>query len=82
MEITKPCLSPYHPFKQKTYTYRGWENESQNYCSSCNHFQTVVKMFFSAALMPMPTLYGDKLIELNREQAQDILDQVFDERVK
>ncbi len=80
--ITKPCLSPCHPFKQKTYKYDpAFKNHlsSPNYCISCMHLVNLSKSLLQASLMPHESLYGEKQIQLTREQALDMVNDIYDD---
>jgi hypothetical protein len=81
--ITKSCLAEFHPFKQKTYKYHGWEEESQIYCSSCYHYIKCMDVILGSLLIGgMPTLYGNSTVRLTKEQAIQFLDGMYYARGK
>lgn len=80
--LIKPCLATFHPFKQKTYKYHGWEGESPNYCSSCYSYYNFMLNVLTAMSFPKETLYGNSMIELTREEMHSIVDVVYDKKEK
>lgn len=80
-KIKKPCLAPYHPFKQIWYWHDPeYSGSSPNYCSSCSHFHKMLLMMIHGLLLrPYETLYGNKTIQLTREDAHALLDEAFDQ---
>lgn len=79
--MKKPCLAPYHPFKQKWYNYN-FEYDHPNYCSSCNSHRKITESILAAAVLPRRTLYGDSIITISREDAHAFIDEVYDEKEK
>jgi hypothetical protein len=77
--MKKPCLAPFHPFKQTWFEYHGYPNESENYCSSCHFYYKMAIQVITAVLMePRETLYGGQLIYLTREDAHTLIDAAYD----
>lgn len=77
-EIRK-CTNPNHPFKQKTYKYYfGYESSSSEWCSSCASNMKFAAMMITVFLQPRETLYGNKMIQLTREQAKQLVDTYYD----
>lgn len=78
--IIKPCLATFHPFKQKTYKYHGWDSESPNYCHSCYHYVKFLKLILPLFLIEgQESLYGHQQMNLDRDEAHDLIDQIYDE---
>lgn len=76
-----PCQSPYHPFKQKTYEYHpDYKNDisSPKYCTSCMAFKRTSMLLLQAVVMPKVSLYGSKVIELDRATAHTFIDELYD----
>lgn len=77
-----PCQSSYHPFKQKTYNYDAAmqsNTTSTKYCTSCMSIRLFVTTVLRAAFVPRQSLYGNAMIQMDRETAHAIVDEIFED---
>ncbi len=78
--MKRPCLAPYHPFKQSWFET---DDPTANYCTSCHHFTDMMLNLLSVFVFrPFETLYGNRYIQLSREDAHALLDQAYDKHEK
>lgn len=78
--MKKPCLAPFHPFKQTWFEWH--EGDHPNYCPSCIFFWQFTLNIVRVLLEPRETLYGSATITMSREDAHSAVDQVYDELEK
>lgn len=77
------CQNPSHPFKQKWYYYQPIDGGtlaghlvSRKYCTSCASHNNFLKTILSTLLQPNPTLYGNALISVSKNQLKKLIDEV------
>ena len=76
-EEKRTCLARFHPFKQQWYRYIP-DYSSPKYCSSCEFAFKNASIILGAVLQSRETLYGNKMIQIDKQTAHEIVDLVYE----
>lgn len=60
--MKRNCEYPTHPFKQKWFELKSYDDPNEKYCTSCRHHWSLMTAMLKAITMPMNTLYGNERI--------------------
>lgn len=84
MTVRMICQSRFHPFKQKWYNYDPTgEYDSDTFCLSCGQlWRTALMLVTGIIVTPRESLYGNKMIAMDRQTAHEVIDAAFDQYEK